>query len=336
MIGTTPTPHDLRDTNTTTSLDETDLVGTSQAMQRVLSTLQRLEGVDAPMVLITGESGTGKDLIARNIHERGPRKEKPFFKVDCASQTEDALERSLFGQEGTEDKPGVFELAGEGTVFLDEIAALTINLQQKLLRVLETRRYKRVGGNAEHNLEAAIIAATSKNLRDEVRSGRFREDLFFRLNVVPIEIPPLKKRAEDFEALASQLLESAARDLGKPAPKLADDARAALARYPWPGNVRELKNVLERVVMLKTTDGPIHAQDLPAEIRIATTTGEGTVATEGCPFELPAGGVDLESVERGLLAQALHRTNGNQSAAARLLGISRYALRYRMEKFKLH
>lgn len=334
MIGTTPTPHDRNDT--TTAMEEADLVGASQAMQRVLSTLQRLEGVDAPMVLITGESGTGKDLVARTIHERGPRKEKPFLKVDCASQSEDALERSLFGQEGTEDKPGVFELAGEGTVFLDETASLGGELQQKLLRVLESRRYKRVGGSAEHTLEAAIIAATSKNLRDEVRAGTFREDLFFRLNVVPVEIPPLRRRAEDFEALASQLLESAARDLGKAAPKLAEDARGALARYPWPGNVRELKNVLERVVMLKTTDGPIHAQDLPAEIRIATMTGDGMVATEGCPFELPAGGVDLEAVERGLLAQALHRTNGNQSAAARLLGISRYALRYRMEKFKLH
>jgi DNA-binding NtrC family response regulator len=332
MIGTTTHEH-----TTTTLGDEADLVGVSPSMQRVLSTMQRLEGVDAPMVLITGESGTGKDLIAKAVHERGPRKDKPFLKVDCASKSEDMIERELFGQEGAGvDKPGLFELADSGTVFLDEIASLSASMQQKVLKVLETRRYKRVGGQADMTLEAAIIAATTKNLRDEVRNGAFREDLFFRLNVVPVEIPPLKKRNEDLEPLAAQLLEQAARELGKPAPKLADDARQALARYPWPGNVRELKNVLERVVMLKSNDGPVHAQDLPAEIRIATMTGEGAVATEGCPFELPAGGVDLEAVERGLLAQALHRTNGNQSAAARLLGISRYALRYRMEKFKLH
>jgi DNA-binding NtrC family response regulator len=319
------------------------LVGESSAMQRVFETLHRLENVDSPTVLITGESGTGKDLVAQAIHARGPRKDKPYMEIDCAAMQETLIESELFGHEkgsftdARQQKRGLFELAKGGVVFLDEIGEMTLATQAKLLRALENRKFKRVGGVIDLPLDAAMIAATNRNLREEVKAGRFREDLFFRLNVVPIEIPALRKRQEDVEALAAHLLERTARDLGRPIPKMSEEALTALKRYPWPGNVRELRNVLERVVILKQGDGSIFLEDLPAEIRFgAAAGGSSAAAMEGCPFELPAEGVDLEAVEKGLLAQALARSNGNQSAAARLLGISRYALRYRMEKFKLN
>jgi two-component system, NtrC family, response regulator AtoC len=318
------------------------LVGESPAMQRVFETLKRLENVDAPTVLISGESGTGKDLVAQAIHARGPRKDKPYMEIDCAAMPETLIESELFGHEkgaftdARTQKRGLFELARGGVIFLDEIGEMTLATQAKLLRALENRKFKRVGGVVDLPLDAAIIAATNRNLREEVKSGRFREDLFFRLNVVPIEIPALRKRPEDTEALAAHLLEKAARDLGRPVPKMSGEALQALVKYPWPGNVRELRNVLERVVILKQGDQAIRLEDLPAEIRFGASVGGSTAVTEGCPFELPPEGVDLEQVEKGLLAQALARSNGNQSAAARLLGISRYALRYRMEKFKLN
>ncbi|MCC7072137.1 MAG: sigma-54-dependent Fis family transcriptional regulator [Deltaproteobacteria bacterium] len=317
------------------------LVGQSPAMQRVFEMLERLERVDAPTVLITGESGTGKDLIAQAIHARGPRKDKPYMEIDCAAMPETLIESELFGHEkgsftdARTQKRGLFEVARGGVIFLDEIGEMTLATQAKLLRALENRKFKRVGGVVDLPLDAAIIAASNRNLRDEVKAGRFREDLYFRLNVVPIETPALRVRAEDVEPLAAHLLERAARDLGRPVPQMAGDALAALARYPWPGNVRELRNVLERVVILRQGDAPIRVEDLPPEIRFSSVSPSDARGTEGCPFELPVDGVDLEAVEKGLLAQALARCNGNQSAAARLLSISRYALRYRMEKFKL-
>ncbi|MBI1947361.1 MAG: sigma-54-dependent Fis family transcriptional regulator [Deltaproteobacteria bacterium] len=317
------------------------LVGESSAMQRVFEMLERLEKVDAPTVLITGESGTGKDLVAQAIHARGPRRDKPYMEIDCAAMPETLIESELFGHEkgaftdARQQKRGLFEVARGGVIFLDEIGEMTLATQAKLLRALENRKFKRVGGVIDLPLDAAIIAASNRNLRDEVKNGRFREDLFFRLNVVPIETPALRKRAEDVEPLAAHLLERAAHDLGRPVPKMAGDALAALTRYPWPGNVRELRNVLERVVILKQGDAPIRVEDLPPEIRFTAADQSSGGGTESCPFELPVDGVDLEAVEKGLLAQALARCNGNQSAAARLLCISRYALRYRMEKFKL-
>ena len=319
------------------------LVGDSPAMQRVFETLQRLESVDAPTVLITGESGTGKDLVAQAIHARGPRKDKPYMEIDCAAMQDTLIESELFGHEkgsftdARTQKRGMFEMAKGGVVFLDEIGEMSLATQAKLLRALENRKFKRVGGVVDLPLDAAIVAATNRNLREEVKGGRFREDLFFRLNVVPIEIAPLRKRTEDVEALAGHLLERTAKDLGRAVPKVSEEALTALTRYPWPGNVRELRNVLERVVILKQGDGSIFLEDLPSEIRFgAAAGGSSSGAMDGCPFELPPEGVDLEAVEKGLLAQALAKSNGNQSAAARLLGISRYALRYRMEKFKLN
>ena len=311
------------------------MVGQSASMQKIFDTLTKLEDVDAPTVLVTGESGTGKDLVAQAIHTRGPRRDKPYMEIDCASLPEHLIESELFGHEkgsftdARQTKRGLFEVARGGVLFLDEIGEMSLGTQAKLLRALENRRFKRVGGVSDLPLDAAIIAATNRNLRDEVKAGKFREDLYFRLNVVPLEIPPLRKRAEDIRLLVGHLLARISRDLGRDITGIAPEGLARMESYPWPGNVRELRNVLERIVILKHGDNLIRADELPVEIRFGAHKQS---EDSGCPFELPTDGVNLDAVEAGLLAQALGRTSGNQSAAARLLGISRYALRYRMEK----
>jgi len=313
------------------------IVGDSPAMQRVFDTLLRLETVDAPTVLLTGESGTGKDLVAQAIHARGPRRDKPYMEIDCAALPEQLIESELFGHEkgsftdARQLKRGLFEVARGGVIFLDEIGEMTLATQAKLLRALENRRFKRVGGVTDLPLDAAVIAATNRNLRDEVKAGKFREDLFFRLNVIPIEIPPLRSRPGDIALLIDHLLERLNRDMGRNVTGIAQDALSCLQAYSWPGNVRELRNVIERIVILNADTDVIRLELLPPELRLGARKG----APKGCPFELPDDGVDLEAVEAGLIAQALERSSGNQSAAARLLGISRYALRYRMEKYSL-
>ena len=312
------------------------IVGASPSMQRVFEMLRRLEHIDAPTVLIQGESGSGKDVVARTLHARGPRKEGPFMEIDCTALPENLMESELFGHErgsftdARSTKRGLFEVARGGVVFLDEIGELPIGMQSKLLRVLENRRFRRVGGIADIPMDTAVIAATNRNLRDEVRAGRFREDLFFRLHVVPIEVPPLRERREDIPLLIQHFTDRLNKTFHRAVKGVSGKAMETLQRYRWPGNVRELRNIMERTVILMQGD-VIQPGDLPAELRFA----EAGASTGGCPFILPEEGVDLEAVERGLLIQALERTGQNQSAAARLLGITRYALRYRMEKFKL-
>jgi two-component system response regulator AtoC len=313
------------------------LVGVSAAMGRVFDTLERLEKVDAPTVLITGESGTGKDLIAQAIHTRGPRKSKPYVEVDCAALPDTLIESELFGHEkgaftdAHSQKRGLFEVAKGGVVFLDEIGEMPLLTQAKLLRALENRRFRRVGGTVDLPLDAAVVAATNRDLQKEVKAGRFREDLFFRLHVVPIEVSPLRQRREDIAPLVAHMLERTARDLGRPIPEITQDALTALEGYQWPGNAREVRNIIERLLILRAGDTPIRAEELPIEVRLQTSTGAGT----GCPYVLPEEGVDLEAVERGLIDQAMARCRGNQTQAARLLGITRYALRYRLEKHGL-
>jgi two-component system response regulator AtoC len=314
-----------------------DFIGRAAALEPMLHTLSRLEQVDAPTVLLLGESGTGKDVLAREIHRRGPRKNKPFVAVDCAALTETLIESELFGHErgaftdAKEKKPGLFEVADGGVIFLDEIGEMPLAMQSKLLRALEERSFKRVGGVRRYDLDVSIIAATNRDLREEVAKGRFREDLFFRLNVIAMRVPPLRERTDDVPLLVEAFLERFSKRFGRRVTGVDAEAMSILQAWRWPGNVRELRNVLERMVLLGS-DHVIHVEDLPAEIRWArpaATTGAG------CPFVLPEEGVNLDEVERGLLVQALERTGSNQSASARLLGISRYALRYRMEKFGL-
>ena len=312
------------------------LIGNSPSMRRMFETLSRLEQVDSPTVLISGESGTGKDLVAEAIHRRGPRKDKPYMQIDCAAMPETLIESELFGHEKgafTDARTmtrGLFEVADGGVIFLDEFGEMPIGTQAKLLRALENRRFKRVGGLVDIPLTAAVIAATNKELKAAVAAGTFREDLYFRLNVVPIDIPPLRRRPDDVESIAMALLERAARELGRRTAGIDRDALDALRAYPWPGNVRELRNVIERVVILKNDDRPIHRDDLPEEIRLLRQGGHG-----GSPYVLLPEGIDLAAVERSFVEQALERCHGNQTQAAKLLGISRFALRHRIDRYDL-
>lgn len=313
-------------------------IGQAAVLQPLFSTLERLEHVDAPTVLITGESGTGKDVLARAIHARGPRSERPFVAVDCASLPEQLIESELFGHErgaftdAKAAKQGLFEVADKGVVFLDEIGELPLNTQSKLLRALEDRTFKRVGGVRRTAMDVAILAATNRDLKAEVAAGRFREDLYFRLNVIQVQLPALRDRREDVPLLVGHFIDTFSKRFGRRLDGVEGDAMEKLVGYRWPGNVRELRNVVERLVLL-APERRVRLEDLPPEIQYGMEAPSKSSRAGG--FVLPEEGVDLEEVERSLISQALQRTDGNQSASARLLGISRYALRYRMEKFGL-
>lgn len=310
------------------------IIGQAPTMRRLFATLERLEDVDSPTVLVNGESGTGKDLIAHAIHDKGPRSSGPMMEVDCASLPETLIESELFGHErgaftdARQMKRGLFEVARGGTIFLDEIGEMSLPMQAKLLRALENRKFKRVGGTSYHRLDASVIAATNRNLAEEVKAGNFREDLYFRLNVIQLTVPALRERKEDLPLLTDHFIRRFNREFRRDVQGVSAEAMGLLTRYAWPGNVRELRNVVERVVILEAQD-IIEARHLPAEIRFGRQTGQSPT------FVLPEDGVDLEAVERSFIEQAMARTDSNQSAAARLLGISRYALRYRLEKFDL-
>lgn len=311
------------------------LVGRSAPMLQIFETLQRLEDVDIPSVLITGESGTGKDLIARAVHFGSRRSNEPFVEVDCTAIPESLMESTLFGHErgaftdAKTTRRGLFEEAGGGVVFLDELGELPLTLQAKLLRALENRTFKRVGGNTNLRLDAAVIAATNRDLKSDVNAGRFRKDLYYRLGVVEIRVPPLRSRREDVPPLVQRFVEANNASQGTEIEGFTQEAMSLLQSYAWPGNVRELRNVVERS-MLFCREDIISAEDLPPSIRFAADP-----SVDGCPFVLPEEGISLEAVERGLVIQAIERTNGNQTAAAKMLGISRYALRNRMKKFGL-
>lgn len=314
-----------------------DFLGQAPVLQPLYATLRRLETVDAPTLLITGESGTGKDVLARTVHNRGPRANKPFVAVDCASLPEHLIESELFGHErgaftdAKSMKRGLFEVAEGGVVFLDEIGELPIGTQSKLLRALEERTYKRVGGVHRASMNIAVVAATNRDLRAEVDAGRFREDLFFRLNVIRVHLPPLRDRREDIPLLVSHFLDVFARRFGRSMEGADGDVIESMAAYAWPGNVRELRNVMERMVLLSAAPR-IALADLPPEIRFGKAPQQASAAH---PIVLPEEGINLEEVERSLLQQAIERTGGNQSATAKLLGITRYAVRYRLAKFGL-
>ena len=311
------------------------IIGESAAMQKLFDVLRRLEDVEAPTVLLTGESGTGKDLIAHAIHESGPRKGGPMMEVDCAALPEQLIESELFGHErgsftdAKQTKRGLFEVARGGTIFLDEIGEMSLGTQAKLLRALENRSFKRVGGVSAIRLDAGVIAATNRDLADEVAKGNFREDLYFRLNVIRVQIPSLRERRDDVKLLSEFFIEKFARDFRRDVRGISGEALGLLANYPWPGNVRELRNLIERIVILDPHE-VIEADHLPPEVRYSRNA-----SATGATFVLPEDGCDLEQVEKSLIQQALDRTGGNQSAAARLLGITRYALRYRIEKHGL-
>jgi DNA-binding NtrC family response regulator len=306
-----------------------ELIGRSQAMARLYRTIEKVAATDAT-VLVVGESGTGKELVARSLHRASRRAGRAFVGVNCAAIPETLIESELFGHEkgaftgAHRRREGRFEEADGGTLFLDEIASMPLPLQATLLRVLQERRFTRVGGTGEVESDVRVIAASNRDLPSLVSDGGFRDDLYYRLNVVPIELPPLRERMEDVPLLASTFLEQASARHGIEVSSLPPTVLRPLTEYGWPGNVRELANVVERMVLL-SEDGRPCIDDLPAEIR-------STAGRAGCPFNLPAEGVVWESVEAGLLSQALDRCRGNRAAAARLLGLGYKAFLYRLEK----
>ena len=307
------------------------LVGASPAIIALRQLVARIAGSPASTVLLTGESGTGKDLVAKIIHYASDRASKPFMNITCSALPEQLLESELFGHErgaftdARLQKKGLLETADGGTVFLDEIAEMTPGLQAKLLRFLEEKSFKRVGGSHDIRVDVRVIAATNRNLEEEVGRHRFRSDLFFRLNVLPIEMPPLRARPDDIPLLVQYFIDSFNTEFRKRIQGATQPALALLRGYGWPGNVRELRNVIERAMLL--SDGNrLDAHDF---------TGMTSAIGAGDEFELPATGVDLEKLERSLLVQALKRSGGNQSKAGTLLGLNRDQIRYRIEKFGL-
>ncbi|MFQ6047037.1 MAG: sigma-54 interaction domain-containing protein, partial [Gemmatimonadales bacterium] len=314
---------------------DVEVVGRSSAMQHVVDMVGKVAASEGTTVLVRGESGVGKEVVARAIHARSARAEFPFLEINCTALPETLLESELFGHErgaftdARQRKQGLLELGDRGTVLLDEIGDLPAGAQAKLLRFLETRSFKRVGGVRDISVDVRIIASTNRDLDVAVGDGSFRRDLFYRLNVFPIIIPPLRERAEDVEPLALHFLESMTTALRRPARKISREALRMLERYAWPGNVREVRNVVERAVILEEGE-EILPEHLPDELRL------GTGAVDLAPgFALPPGGIDLEQLEKDLIQQALVQAQGNKTRAASLLGMSRDTLRYRLEKYEL-
>jgi DNA-binding NtrC family response regulator len=309
------------------------IVGTSPSMHRIFEMAAAVAASNAS-VLITGESGTGKELIARSIHFNSPRKEQPFIVLNCAALAEGVLESELFGHErgafsgAVATKKGRFELAHGGTLFIDEVGEMSLTAQVKLLRVIQEHEFERVGGTRTIQCDVRIVAATNKQLEEQVKKGAFREDLFYRLNVVNIHLPPLRERREDIEPLARHFLQKYARETGKQIEQLAPRAVSSLLAYEWPGNVRELQNVMERAVVLSRS-ATITARDFPQALQ-----GEEQIC-----LQLPERGGSLteilEDLERQLIIQTLRREEGSQTRAATALGIKRTTLRYKMEKYRL-
>jgi DNA-binding NtrC family response regulator len=306
------------------------IVGDSPAMQQVKSLLARIAASPASTVLLTGETGTGKDLAAKAIHYNSDRASRPFVNITASALPEQLLESELFGHErgaftdARQQKRGLFETADGGTVFLDEIGEMTPGLQAKLLRFLEEKTFKRVGGLADIRVDVRVIAATNRNLEEEVKAGKFREDLFYRLQVMPVLLPALRERRGDVPRLAAYFIDRFNREFRKRVRGLSPAATALLEQYQWPGNIREMRNAIERAMLLADRER-LEPEDF--------TTLTRTV--NPAQFKLPPEGVNLEEVERQLLTQALERSGGNQTQAAQLLGINRDQVRYRMEKFGL-
>ncbi len=309
------------------------VIGESPAMREVLDVVGRVSRSDAT-VLITGESGTGKELIAKGIHFSGKRKDRPFIPVNCAAIPESLIEAELFGYKrgsftgANADTKGKFEYASSGTIFLDEIGQMPTPMQPKLLRVLQEQEIVRIGESVPRKIDVRIIAATNQNLERMTEEGMFREDLYFRLAVVPVNIPPLRTRRDDIPLLLSHFLRRAKEKHGFQKLQMTREVGAVLSKYLFPGNVRELENLVERMVVL-SDDNYLTLADVPDYIT------EPIQVFGNVKFDLPTDGISLEEVESEIIRYALAKQNGNQSQAARYLGITRSALIYRMQKFGL-
>jgi two-component system response regulator PilR (NtrC family) len=312
-----------------------NIIGSSEPMQRIFDLIAQVAGTKTN-VLIAGESGTGKELVARAIHDQSDRGDQPFVALNCGAIPENLLESELFGHmKGSftgafQSKEGLFEAADHGTLFLDEIGELPLSLQVKLLRVIQEKTIRRVGGNSDRAIDVRLVSATNRKLEDEVAAGRFREDLYYRLNVIQISLPSLRERLDDIPLLVNHFIEKFSGELGKPIDGMDDEALEALTGYAFPGNVRELENIVERAVAL-ARDRVIPFDSLPPTVTRSRAQGDAPL--------IPPEGVKLESLvdeyERKLLGEALRESGGVKKRAARLLGISFRSFRYRLEKLGL-
>jgi len=315
-----------------------EVIAESPGMRDVLNFVRRVAASEATTILLEGENGTGKDLVAKTLHYQSLRQTEPFIAINCAAIPETLLESELFGYEkgaftdARSQKRGIFELADKGTLFLDEIGEIPLMLQAKLLRVLEEQTFRRLGGLKDIKLDLRVIAATNKNLREAVHEGAFRQDLYFRLNVIHITIPPLRERPDDILPLARFFVDHYNRKFKRHIEGVSTEANRLLSSHDWPGNVRELRNAIERAMILEEGT-EIRPESLP--ITIGHTVGMGPPTQNLVVSEFPEEGLSLEENEKQLLMRALEKTGGNQTQAAKLLQITRDTLRYKMKKFNL-
>ncbi len=313
------------------------IIGSSPEMLEIFDLIEKVSKSDSTTVLLQGESGTGKDLVAKYIHFKSMRAGKPFMTITCSALPENLLESELFGHEkgaftdAKVQKTGLLELSDDGTVFMDEIGDLPLSLQAKLLRFMEEKAFKRVGGVRDYVVDVRIIAATNKDLEQEVRMERFRSDLYYRLMVVPIYLPPLRERKGDIPQLVKLFIDGFNRDLKKSVRGATAEAMELFVNYHWPGNVRELRNMIERAILLGSGD-EIKAEDLPSVLREG---GEEILDGEKPYLNLTKEGIDFSRLEKELVEQALRLVGGNQTKAAKLLGMNRDQIRYRIEKFDI-
>ncbi len=311
-----------------------NIISGSRHMQQVLDMVRKVARSDASTVLIQGESGTGKELIARAIHMESSRKDQPFMAINCAALPETLLESELMGHEkgaftdAKTQKRGLFEMSDGGTIFLDEIGDMDLGMQAKLLRILEERTFRRVGGTKEIPVDVRIVSATNQELLKKIEEKSFRNDLYYRLQVIPIYLPPLRERREDIMPLVEFFIRHYNREFGKSVTGVSKMAQKFLEEYEWPGNVRELRNIIERAIILEN-ENTLMLEHLPREL--VSQTGE----TSSGPMNLriPPEGIDIEDVERELIRQSLEMADGNQSKAAKKLNLGIDAFRYRMKKF---
>ncbi|BCR05716.1 sigma-54-dependent Fis family transcriptional regulator [Desulfuromonas versatilis] len=320
-------------------IGSTDMIGSSPQLLQVYRQIREVAKHETATVLITGESGVGKELVARGIHNLSPRKERPFVEINCGSLPFNLLETELFGHErgaftdAKTRKIGLFEESNGGTIFLDEIGEMDMNLQVKLLRVLEDRRIRRLGGTRNIDIDVRVIAATNRNLKEAIDEKVFREDLYYRLNVFPIHIPPLRERREDIPQLLDYFLKRFSREFNKRIREVSRDALDLLMRYHWPGNVRELRNVVERICIMYNVE-TIRPNNLPSEI-----WGEAPRKEAPFSYEIPPEGIMLEDmigqIEKELIGKAIAITGGNVAKTARLLNVPRGTLRYKLEKYEI-
>jgi two-component system response regulator AtoC len=312
-----------------------NIIGKSDEMLKIGELVKKVARSDATTILLQGESGTGKDLVAKVIHYESGRADRPFMDINCTALPETLIESELFGFEkgaftdAKHMKKGLFELSDGGTVFLDEIADMRLSTQAKLLKIIENKTFKRIGGVKDISVDLRIMAATNKNLAEEVKNDNFREDLYYRLKVIPVMLPALRERRDDILPLAKYFVEEFNREFKKSVKGISKETAKAFANYHWPGNIRELRNIIERAMILENEDY-ILPEHLPVEI---LSFDAKHMDAEAATISIPPGGLDIEEVERELIKQALDLAKWNQTRAARLLNLTRDALRYRMQKF---